>query len=47
MSIIDLERSKPVNSNPLSLRQRPLSQQHQELKFTLHRKLLDKINLDA
>ena len=25
----------------------PLRQQHQDLKFTLHRKLLDKINLDA
>ena len=26
---------------------RPLSKQYQDLKFTLHRKLLDKINLDA
>jgi len=26
---------------------RPLSGRHQDLKFTLHRKLLDKINLDA
>ena len=26
---------------------RALRQQHQDLKFTLHRKLLDKINLDA
>ncbi len=26
---------------------RPLSQQYQDLKFTLHRKLLDKINLEA
>ncbi len=47
MSAIDLERSNATNSNPLALRQRPLSHQHQELKFTLHRKLLDKINLDA
>ncbi|MDA0204726.1 MAG: CpaF family protein [Acidobacteria bacterium] len=47
MPAIDLERSNASNSNPLSLRQRPLSQHHQELKFTLHRKLLDKINLEA
>ena len=26
---------------------RPVSQQYQDLKFTLHRKLLDKINLEA
>ena len=37
-----------VANNPLMTRtQRPLSERHQELKFTLHRKLLDKINLDA
>ena len=47
MPAIDLERSNASNVNPLSLRQRPLSQHHQELKFTLHRKLLDKINLEA
>ncbi len=35
-------------NNPLLTRtQRPLSERHQEIKFTLHRKLLDKINLDA
>jgi len=34
--------------NPLMTQtQRPLSERHQELKFMLHRKLLDKINLDA
>jgi pilus assembly protein CpaF len=47
MSAIDLERSNPSHSSPLTMRQRPLSHHHQELKFTLHRKLLDKINLDA
>jgi pilus assembly protein CpaF len=47
MPVIDLERSNASNSNPLALRQRPLSHHHQELKFTLHRKLLDKINLEA
>lgn len=47
MSAIDLERPNPSHANPLAMRQRPLSHHHQELKFTLHRKLLDKINLDA
>ena len=47
MSTIDLERSNVSDSSPLALRPRPLSRHHQELKFTLHRKLLDKINLDA
>lgn len=47
MSAIDLERSNASNSNPLALRQQTLSHHHQELKFTLHRKLLDKINLEA
>lgn len=47
MSAIDLERSNQSHASPLTMRQRPLSHHHQELKFTLHRKLLDKINLDA
>ena len=48
MSVIDLDRSDvSVSSNPLALKTRPLTARHQELKFTLHRKLLDKINLDA
>jgi pilus assembly protein CpaF len=47
MSAINLELSSSSASSPLALRQRPLSQHHQELKFTLHRKLLDKINLEA
>lgn len=48
MSVIDLDRTNSHSaSNPLALRSRPLSSRHQELKFTLHRKLLDKINLDA
>jgi pilus assembly protein CpaF len=47
MSAIDLERDNASHSNPLAVRQRPLSHHHQELKFTLHRKLLDKINLEA
>ena len=34
---------QPVSVVPM----RGLGQQHQDLKFTLHRKLLDKINLDA
>lgn len=48
MSVIDLDRSDvSISSNPLALKTRPLTARHQELKFTLHRKLLDKINLDA
>ena len=34
-------------SGPFAQKSRPLNARHQELKFTLHRKLLDKINLDA
>ena len=39
----------PIGSqvNPLAVRQRSLTTRHQDLKFTLHRKLLDKINLEA
>ena len=48
MSVIDLDRSDvSISSNPLALKTRPLTARHQELKFTLHRTLLDKINLDA
>ncbi len=48
MSVIDLDRSDvSISSNPLALKTRPLTARHQDLKFTLHRKLLDKINLDA
>jgi pilus assembly protein CpaF len=37
------QRAAPAGARPA----RPLSKQYQDLKFTLHRKLLDKINLDA
>ena len=37
------QRAAPAGGRP----PRPLSKQYQDLKFTLHRKLLDKINLDA
>jgi pilus assembly protein CpaF len=37
------QRAVPPGARP----PRPLSKQYQDLKFTLHRKLLDKINLDA
>jgi pilus assembly protein CpaF len=37
------QRAAPGGGRP----PRPLSKQYQDLKFTLHRKLLDKINLDA
>jgi pilus assembly protein CpaF len=44
MSVIDLDRSDvSVSSNPLVLKTRPLTARHQELKFTLHRKLLDEV----
>ncbi len=35
------------SKGPLAQKSRALNSRHQELKFTLHRKLLDKINLDA
>ena len=47
---LDLQRasaSPPLSGNPLAKRSKALSGRHQDLKFTLHRKLLDKINLDA
>ena len=37
------QRQRPASAVPIH----GLGQQHQDLKFTLHRKLLDKINLDA
>jgi pilus assembly protein CpaF len=40
-------RVEPRSVNPLATRQRALTGRHQDLKFTLHRKLLDKINLEA
>ena len=40
-------RPEARGANPLVARQRSLSGRHQDLKFTLHRKLLDKINLEA
>ena len=54
MQVTDLEQrgsgagvpSAP-GRNPLSHRGRTISSRHQDLKFTLHRKLLDKINLEA
>ncbi len=36
-----------LRQGPGAKAKRPLSQQYQDLKFTLHRKLLDKINLEA
>ncbi len=47
---LNLNRTKPplvVGGNPLAKRNKALNGRYQELKFTLHRKLLDKINLDA
>ena len=52
MPVTDLERRDSAaewdsSRNPLAHRQRAASSRHQDLKFTLHRKLLDKINLEA
>jgi len=54
MQVTDLEQRSPAQvewnrpgQNPLAQRQRAVSTRHQDLKFTLHRKLLDKINLEA
>ncbi len=52
MAVTDFELSRStarpaVGSNPLAKRNNALGARHQDLKFTLHRKLLDKINLDA
>lgn len=53
MPVTDLEQHAPTSEwspaarNPLAHRQRAVSSRHQDLKFTLHRKLLDKINLEA
>ena len=42
-----LSRAVSPAANPLAARPRSLAGRHQDLKFTLHRKLLDKINLEA
>ena len=44
--IADLREPKPLLRTP-ALAPRSPQRQYQDLKFTLHRKLLDKINLDA
>ena len=44
--IANLQEQEPLTRTPAPA-PRALRQQHQDLKFTLHRKLLDKINLDA
>jgi hypothetical protein len=53
MSVTELQKhlnqsgwAAPAGS-PLAHRRPPLEGRRQELKFKLHRKLLDKINLDA
>ncbi len=53
MPVTDLEQRAPTSEwspaarNPLAHRQRAVSSRHQDLKFTLHRKLLAKITLEA
>jgi len=50
MSLSNMQPPAVLGKTPqgvLGQPSRPLSGRHQDLKFTLHRKLLDKINLDA
>ena len=44
--IANLQEQEPLTRTPAPA-PRALRREHQDLKFTLHRKLLDKINLDA